>query len=98
MSMSVNDVVQIVRVTSAIVSELHLTQSGVRCDGRNVGFDYEGKQSDRVPVLFSLDKESLIYDEEGLSRKQRHTLYGIAFELELNVGTYEDILPEVKCA
>jgi len=95
MSVSVNEVMQIVRVTSAIVSELGLNQTGVRCDGRNVGFDYSGKQSSTVPVLFSLDKEALMYDEDALSIKQIHTLIGIAVELELNYGEHEKFLKAV---
>jgi len=46
-------------------------------------------------VLFSLDKEALMYDEDALSIKQIHTLIGIAVELELNYGEHEKFLKAV---
>jgi hypothetical protein len=95
MSVSVDEVMQIVRVTSAIVSELGLVQTGVRCDGRNVGFSYQNEDYDIAPVLFSLDKEALMYDDNVLSRKQVHTLIGIAVELELNYGEHKQFLKVV---
>lgn len=95
MSVSVDEVMQIVRVTSAVVSELGLVNSGVRCDGRNVAFAHQNEDYDIAPVLFSLDKEALMYDANLLSRKQVHTLIGIATELELNYGEHEQFLKAV---
>lgn len=95
MSVSVNEVMQIVRVTSAVVSELGLVQYGVRADGRNVGFAFAGTTPDESPILFSVDKNALIYDDEMLTSRQRHLLIGIAVELELDWYTYPDLLEAV---
>jgi hypothetical protein len=95
MSFSVDDIMKIVRVTSAVVSELDLIQIGCRHDGKVVGFDSEMAWGETSAVMFNLERDALMYDDTALTKKQIHTLIGIAHELELNYGEYEQFLKAV---
>jgi hypothetical protein len=90
--MNVEQTRQLVYVTGQVVSDTGLEMSGMRFDSKVVGFGAGYSEGD-APVAYNVDQNVFYISTDTLTAKQRRALYGIAYELNINIIEDGEKLP-----
>lgn len=84
--MNVEQTRKLVYVTAFVVNDTGLEVSGMRFDGKVVGFDFLDRNlEDDGVVVYNVDLNNFYINTDNLTGKQRRALYGIAAELDINI-------------